>query len=136
MDIHSSDKPVIHGEPSNPDGLKNRFLDLLCKKFRHREALKACRLPWGVVSQWIHRDKEFAQAYYHVRVSTDELARILNLEEADQKAMEGWTEPVYYRGRVVGYIRRYSAKKLMEQLRSHDPEKYGPEPPKCWGGGS
>lgn len=48
-----------------------------------------------------------------------------NLEaEAFRRAFTGVDEPVYYQGRVVGHIRKYSDRLLEQRLRAELPEKY------------
>jgi len=45
-------------------------------------------------------------------------------EEARRRAVEGTKKPIYYSGRVVGYIREYSDTLLIFLLKAHRPEKY------------
>jgi hypothetical protein len=46
-------------------------------------------------------------------------------DEAIRRATEGWEEPVYQRGELVGHVRRYSDALLMFLLRGRRPEVYG-----------
>jgi hypothetical protein len=43
-----------------------------------------------------------------------------------ERAMEGWVEPVLYRGRVCGTIQRHSNRLLWLMLKAFKPEKWGP----------
>src|SRR5437870_3224245 len=44
--------------------------------------------------------------------------------EATRRAVEGWDEPVFYRGQVWGHVRRYSDTLLLARLEALDPETY------------
>lgn len=45
-------------------------------------------------------------------------------EEAVRRAVDGWDEPVFYQGEVVGYIRRKSDRILEMLLKAHIPDKF------------
>lgn len=45
-------------------------------------------------------------------------------EECIRRARDGVSEPVFYKGEVVGHIQRYSDRLLEAQLRAERPEKY------------
>lgn len=45
-------------------------------------------------------------------------------EEAIRRAVKGVDEPVFYQGRSVGAVRKYSDTLLIFLLKAHDPEKY------------
>ncbi|HXH11169.1 MAG TPA: terminase [Alphaproteobacteria bacterium] len=66
------------------------------------------------------RDPEFAKQWDDaVEEATDALER-----EARRRAVEGWDEPVFYKGQLQGYIRRYSDRMLELLLRAHRPDKF------------
>ena len=46
-------------------------------------------------------------------------------KEADFRGRLGWLEPQFYKGRVCGFIRKYSDGLLLARLKALDPEKYG-----------
>lgn len=67
-----------------------------------------------------HRDKDeaFEKAWDEaVECATDQL-----LEEARRRAALGVTEPVYYQGKIVGGVRRYSDNLLMFLIKARRPE--------------
>lgn len=45
-------------------------------------------------------------------------------QEARRRAVEGIPEPVFYQGKAVGAVRRYSDTLLIFLLKAHRPEKY------------
>jgi hypothetical protein len=70
---------------------------------------------------WLERDPDYVQAFKEAsQWAFDELR-----DEAVRRGVEGWLEPVYYKGRKIGAKRRYSDKLLMCLLELADPEKYG-----------
>jgi hypothetical protein len=69
---------------------------------------------------WMNNDPEYVEAF---KQAEEEAAESLEAE-ARRRALEGWEEPVYYKGRVVGSVRKYSDTLLMFMLKGAKPEKY------------
>ena len=46
-------------------------------------------------------------------------------EEARRRAIEGTEEPVFYQGKQIGLVRKYSDALLMFLLRAHRPTRFG-----------
>ncbi len=63
----------------------------------------------------------FAEAWRHAVESAYDLL----LGEARRRAVQGHLEPVFYKGRQVGAVRRYSDELLMLLLRIARPDKFG-----------
>lgn len=85
---------------------------------------EACRQA-GVTRQAAYQyraeDSEFAARWdAALDESTDEL-----VGEAYRRAKEGVEEPVYFMGRVVGKVRKYSDTMLIFLLKSHRRKVYG-----------
>ena len=69
---------------------------------------------------WLERDRRYAAAFAQAHEMVGD-----HLEaEARRRAVEGWDEPVYYQGQVVGSIRRYSDTLLIFLLKGARPEKF------------
>jgi hypothetical protein len=66
------------------------------------------------------RDADFAADWQ----DAEEAASDLLEHEARQRAMNGLEEPVYYHGKKVGEVRRYSETLLLMFLRAERPEKF------------
>jgi len=49
-------------------------------------------------------------------------------EVARKRAVDGWEEPVFYRGEVVGEITKYSDHLLTVLLKGNRPKKFNPRP--------
>jgi hypothetical protein len=79
----------------------------------------------GVTQSYVYRlpktDQAFADAWAD---AIDEAVSLIE-EEARRRAVDGWDKPVFYRGRQIGAIRRYSDHLLGLLLKMHRPEKFG-----------
>ena len=78
----------------------------------------------GVARQVVYRARDSSATF---RVDWDEAieeARELLEAEARRRAAVGIDEPVFYKGEVVGHIRKYSDNLLMFLLKAHWPEKF------------
>ncbi len=72
--------------------------------------------PRGLVSR--NGRGAFAAGFAHAE-ACDALA-----SEARRRAVEGVLKPVYYKGKLVGFIREYSDTLLMFLMKAAMPEKY------------
>jgi hypothetical protein len=45
-------------------------------------------------------------------------------DEARRRAVDGWDEPVYQRGELVGHVRKYDSRLLEFLLRARDPARF------------
>ena len=78
----------------------------------------------GVARQVVYRARDSSDKF---RADWDEAleeARELLEAEARRRAAIGVDEPVFYKGEVVGQIRKYSDNLLMFLLKAHWPEKF------------
>lgn len=76
-------------------GVSYRNWEQLCKQFPDLNALK-----------------DEAKELYREKIS----------RAVHNRAIEGWLEPVFYKGGLVGYIRRFSDRMLELQAKRHIPE--------------
>lgn len=69
---------------------------------------------------WKAKDRKFAVAHEEaLTIAVDQME-----QEARRRGVEGVLDPVYYAGREVGTIRRYSDILLIFLLKAARPEKY------------
>lgn len=69
---------------------------------------------------WIAKDNEYQKAFAEAEVAaTDAL-----LQECRRRAIQGVTEPILYRGKVVKTIQKYSDSLLMFLIKGALPEVY------------
>jgi hypothetical protein len=99
---------------------KEIFLTALAECGNVTYAASRAGIPRRTVYALRKKDEEFAKAW---RESADIGVRILE-DEACRRAMEGVETPVFYQGKEVGVVRKYSDTLLMALLKAHRPEKY------------
>ena len=83
-------------------------------------AAKAAGIPLTQHYQRLERDPRYWRAFGEAQ---QEVADALQ-DEAVERALEGWLEPVPYRGRQCGAIRHYSDRLLLLLLKARKPEQY------------
>ena len=126
---------TLHGMHANArEGLKlsmargrkipSESKDLFIKDLKRTCNVTASVLVAGCSRRAIYytrdRDKEFAEEWDSaVAEATDMLEA-----EARRRAVDGFEEPVFYQGAVVGAVRKYSDRMLELLLKGHAPEKY------------
>lgn len=72
--------------------------------------------------EWLQNDPDgsYAAAF---RAAEEEAVDLME-EAARQRAVDGWEEPVFYKGDQVAVIRKYSDVLLIFKLKGARPEKY------------
>lgn len=83
-------------------------------------AIKALNLRRGDVFEARKRDPEFKAAWDEAQA----LGIDAQEDEAARRAFEGYLEPVYYLGNVVGHVRKYSDGLAQFLLKGAKPEKF------------
>lgn len=123
----AEDSAAAAGVPSHAAGQSPRAKRVEDRKHRFLVAfrnlgnvLKACRIV-GVGRtchyDWLREDAEYRAAFDEAQI---EAARILE-DEAHRRATEGFDEPVFYKGKVVGYKRIYSDLLMAKLLAGRNP---------------
>lgn len=98
---------------------KKRFLKEYRQTGNVSTAMKSAKIARTTFYDWI-KEPEFAEEVKAAEVEATE-----NLEaEATRRAMTGVVEPVFYQGKAVGGIRRYSDTLLIFLLKARNPKKY------------
>lgn len=102
--------------------------------FKKRTAFLSALAEYGNVTQAAEKAGVNRVYLYEVRAEDKafkkewkEAARYgaLRLEdEARRRAIEGWEEPVWHKGKECGTVRKYSDTLLIVLLKAHHPEKY------------
>ena len=84
----------------------------------HTHSCEAAGVTRNALFDWLHNDTEFQDMYEHARERfEDELEA-----EAFRRAREGWDEPVYQGGKLVGTKRMHSDRMLELMLKAKLPE--------------
>ena len=78
----------------------------------------------GVARQVAYRARDSSPGFRADWDEAMEEARELLEAEARRRASIGVDEPVFYKGKVVGHVRKYSDNLLMFLLKAHWPDKF------------
>ncbi len=99
-------------DPVFTPACKLRFLGELARHGNVRVAAARCGVSRSGAYLARARDKAFAEARRGALV----LGRDCAVEEMAVRAIEGWKEPVFYRGRQVGSRRRHDVRLLLAHI--------------------
>ena len=107
-------------EPTQVEGWKARFLTSLSKTGNVKESCEIAGVNRQYAYEVREKDPAFAQEWASALAdAADVLER-----EAVRRGMEGYDEPVYYLGQVVGTVRKYSDQILILLLKAAKPDKF------------
>lgn len=105
---------------SRTDRAREKFIAVLAEQCNVSEAARAAGIGRTTAYEWRESDPTFAALWDEAeQVAADKLER-----EAWRRAHDGFEEPVYYQGDVVGTITKYSDRMLEILLKGHRPEKF------------
>lgn len=99
---------------------RTAFLEALRREKSVTKACEAAGLSRKTAYAYRDRDETFAEEW-------DECLETVrdDLEAgAMKRAVEGWLEPVYYKGNAVGTVRKFSAALTIFMLKCHRPDRY------------
>lgn len=100
--------------------IRELFLKVLSETGNQRKSAEACGFSVAAFKKHKAKDSEFSDAWDAAyQDSMDKLE-----SEAWRRAYEGYEEPVFYQGRQVGIVRKYSDKLIEFLLTGGRPEKY------------
>lgn len=72
------------------------------------------------VHQWLEHDADFSVLYEQAKEHAKDIVRA----EIHRRAVEGWDEPVFYKGRATGSIRKFSDTLLIFRAKALMPDEY------------
>lgn len=101
-------------------GKQAAFLTALAEGLTISGAAKQAGIPRGTVYHWRDADPDFAHAWNEAEDAGADLLE----DEALRRAVLGLVEPVYYGGKEVGEVRKYSDTLLVFLLKARRPDKY------------
>jgi hypothetical protein len=115
--------PKGAGRPVNTDA-KARFLLIYPDYGTIEHAAKEAGVSAKTVYNWIKADAEFTKQVEDIRpVAKSVYVGVLEAE-AHRRAVKGVLEPVFYQGKLVSRIRKFSDVLLIVLLKANAPEKY------------
>jgi len=71
-----------------------------------------------------NRSHGFQKLWNEARQQGEEIRKEMRLCVAHERAVEGWEEPVYYLGDVVGAVRKFDNRLLEFWLKADDPTRF------------
>ena len=93
--------------------------------YRETAGIEAAAKAVGIAPtrhfEWLERVAAYRQVFADVQLEVTDTLQ----DQVVERAKEGWLEPVFYRGRQCGSIRRYDNHLVMFLLKAFMPEKYG-----------
>ena len=99
---------------------QRRFFEAFAELGSVQAACVRTGLPRRTVYHWIEREAAFARQFDEAKdAATDVLEA-----ECRRRATGGVSDPVFYRGAVVGYAQRYSDACLLAPLKAYRPDRF------------
>lgn len=118
---HRSSPPQRARRPRTPPHIwKPAFLAALTETGNVTVSARAAGVDRSTVTKARQRSPKFAALW---KQAMADAADILEAE-ARKRALEGWDEPVYYKGEVVGYVRKFSDTLMVQMLKAKKPDEY------------
>jgi hypothetical protein len=108
------------GTAVDTPALRKQFLATLAATGNVGVASEACKLYRTTPYQWKKKDPEFSKQWDEALDSAADAAE----EEVRRRAVDGWEEPVFYQGEVVGHTRKFSDRMLELYIKALRPEKF------------
>lgn len=99
---------------------KKRFLEEYSKTGIVSYSAKKAGISRKTFYEWVAKDPEFAAK---AKEAEEEATELLETE-ALRRAVQGTLEPVFWQGKKVGQIRRFSDTLLIFTLKARNPKKY------------
>lgn len=87
--------------------------------------VKAAAEQAGVSRELHYNALRTSESYRHAFQIAQRDSALALEEEARNRAIDGYDEPVFQRGKIVGFRRRYSDRLLIFLLEANVPEKFG-----------
>jgi hypothetical protein len=100
---------------------KEAFLRNFPKYGRLGKTADAMGVKPHTVHGWLRQDNGFKEAYEDLRPVVAEML----LDEAVKRAKDGWKEPVYQGGKLVGTVRKKSDRLMSQLLKGFNQEMFG-----------
>jgi hypothetical protein len=100
------------------------FLETLLEKGMHKKALEVTGLAWANIIGW-QACPAFKAVYEAVCTALDARRKKEARDALHTRAVDGWDEPVFQGGKMVGTVNKFSDKCLELELKGLDRETFG-----------
>jgi hypothetical protein len=81
------------------------------------QAAAAAEIARRTHYDWLADDPEYVTEFR----KAEKIAGDMLIDEARRRAHDGWEEPVFHQGEIVGGVRRFDSTLLMFLIKRHDP---------------
>lgn len=102
-----------------PENVK-KFFEKLSMSRNVAHACRSIGIARSTAYDWREEDENFKRMWDEALKIADDTIE----HTAWGRAIEGWEEPVFYRGEICGYVRKYSDPCLLALMRGNIPDKY------------
>jgi len=99
------------------------FIEALAKFGTISKACEVSKLCRGTIYMWRKEHPEFKARFDAAIAAFGERLE----DEAVRRAHDGWEEPVFYQGVVVGSIRKFDSNLMVKLLEANIPDKFRPK---------
>lgn len=117
---HAKPQSAAARRTGTSERARERFLKVYAQCGTVSTAAKAAGVGRATVYVWAEHDESFALAMRQAEISATEVLE----QEAWRRARDGFAEPVYQHGKLVGTVQRYSDALLVFLLKARAPERY------------
>jgi hypothetical protein len=94
------------------------FLDAVAESGDITSAAAKAKISRRAHYRWMETWKGYPQAFQRARERFADAVRA----EAKRRAIDGWTEPVFYQGEACGAVRKFSDAVLLRLMEANCPE--------------
>ena len=88
------------------------------------ESQQKSKITWHHIQAYKRHYPAFAEIFEMSEVCREAVRQLKRKDALDSRGVDGWEEPVFHKGVIIGYIKRYSDKCLELGLKASDPERY------------
>lgn len=108
-------------EPLTPQRIRqDAFLAALSRCPVITRAAQQVGIGREVHYDWLHGDPTYRPRYEAAMIAAGDALE----EKAMEWALDGWLEPVFHEGKIVGHIQKIDTRHTRDMLRAAKPEKY------------
>jgi hypothetical protein len=118
--------PVLDGiENTKLRSRASTFLGVLLEAGKHKDAMVKGDFTWNQWANMMHKYEGLRDLYILCKDLGDEYRKILRVDSAHERAVDGVEEPLYSAaGKFLGYKTNYSDRLLELLLKADDPARY------------
>jgi hypothetical protein len=101
-----------------------RVISMTCDGIPWRQIERETKTGWMEMTALQGGKPMFNALWKAARQAGEDLRRELRESEAHRRAVDGWDEPVFWKGKQTGLIRKFDSKLLEMMLKADNPERY------------